>query len=133
MGKTIDLADLVIHWEGVIRPQILMHQNGVDHLDFRRILIDYFIEKGILFRNETNWSEIVKDERFKGTTSTFLQLCYGDLVRIVKKKYPGIEDDEITSEVIKSYLDSINRRPTKDAKGGFSRLIEDYLAIKEKM
>ena len=110
-----------------------MYEHGREHLDFRTILIDYFIEKGILFRNETNWSEIVKDERFKGTTSTFLQERYGDLVRKVKNKYPGIEDDEITSEVIKSYRDGINRRQTKDAKGDFSRLIEDYLAIKEKM
>ena len=121
------------HWQGVIKPRILMYEHGREHLDFRTILIDYFIEKGILFRNETNWSEIVKDERFKGTTSTFLQERYGDLVRKVKNKYPGIEDDEITSEVIKSYRDGINRRQTKDAKGDFSRLIEDYLAIKEKM
>ena len=54
------------HWEGVIRPQILMYQNGVGHVDLRPIFIDYFIEKGILFRNETNcnWSEIVKDKKF---------------------------------------------------------------------
>ena len=42
------------HWDQVIRPQILMYENGVDQVDFRPILVDYFIEKGILFRNETN-------------------------------------------------------------------------------
>ena len=75
----------------------------------------------------------MKDDRFKGTTSNILQRLYCDLVSRVKKKYPGIEDSEITSKVIKSYLDGINKRPTKNAKGGFSKLIEDYVEIKEEM
>merc|ERR1712147_77572 len=91
------------HWERVIRPQILLYQNGVDHVDFRPILVDYFIEKGILFRKETNcnWSEIAKDKRFKGTTPFYLAKIYGDLVAKVKETNPGIEDDDITSEVVR--------------------------------
>merc|ERR1719384_836455 len=94
------------HWEGVIKPQILMYQNGVDHLDFRPILVYYFIEKGILFRNETNWSEIVKDKRFKGTTPTFLMRLYCNLVDSVKRTTPGIVDEDITSVVLRQYLDN---------------------------
>merc|ERR1711971_795679 len=94
------------HWEEVIRPQILMYENGVDHVDFRHILVDYFIEKGILFRNETNWREIVKDKRFKGTTPRYLVKIYSHLVELVKRTNPGIKDDDITSEVLRQYLDN---------------------------
>ena len=52
------------HWEGVIRPSILMFENGMENVDFRPILIDYFVENGIKFRSEIKWSEIMKDERF---------------------------------------------------------------------
>ena len=121
---------LYIHWEGVIRPRILMHQNGVDHLDFRPILVDYFIEKDILFRNETkcNWSEIVKDKRFKGTTANYLSIIYRNLVRKVKITNPGIEYDDITSELVRQYLDSRskNRQNVKQHKS----IIQDYLTIK---
>ena len=121
------------HWDSVIRPQILMYENGVDHVDFRPILVDYFIEKGILFRNETNcnWSEIVKDKRFKGTTATYLSNMYGDLVRRVKKTNPGIEDDDITSEVLRQYLDNKSRNPIKTKQ--HSRIIEDYVDIKNSL
>ena len=98
-------------------------------------MIDYFVEN-IKFRSETNWDDVMKDERFKGTTANIIQRQYCDLVWKVNKKYPGIEDSEITSKVIKSYLDGINinyKCQTKNAKEVYSRLIEDYVAIKEKM
>ena len=67
------------------------------------------------------------------TTFLYLQQKYGDLVQKVKKKYPDIEDVEITSQFLKSYLDGIGKRQTKFEKGGFSRLLQDYVAIKEKL
>ena len=94
-------------------------------------MVDYFIEKGILFRNETNWSEIVKDERFKGTTSQFLMKIYGNLVITVKKANPDIEDDDITSEALREYLD--NRSQIHKKKRNYSRLIQDYIAIKNSL
>ena len=110
-----------------------MYEHGIENVDFRAILVDYFIEKNIQFRNETNWSAIMEDERFKGTTPLYLQRQYCNLVGKVKKKYPEIEDDEITSQFLKSYLDGIRKGQTKFEKGGFSRLIQDYIAIKEKL
>jgi len=120
--------NLYNHWERVIRPQLLMYQNCVYHVDFRPILVDYFMEKGIMFRNETNcnWSEIVKDKRFKGTTPAYLIKLYGDLVTKVKTSNPGIEDDDISSEVLREYLDKRSQKPRKD----HSKLIEDYVSIK---
>ena len=119
---------LYLRWEGVIKAQILMYQNGVDHLDFRPILIYYFIEKGILFRNETNWSEIVKDKRFKGTTPTFLMRLYCNLVDSVKRTTPGIVDEDVTSEMLLEYLDNRSRNLNKVK--SHSRIIQDYLTIK---
>ena len=76
----------------------------------------------------------MEDERFKGrTTSPYLQQQYCVLVQKVKKKYPDIEDVEITSQLLKSYLDGISKRQTKFEKGGYSRLLQDYVAIKEKL
>ena len=120
--------NLFKHWERVIRPQLLMYQHGVYDVDFRPILIDYFIENGILFRNETNcnWSEIVKDKRFKGTTPEYLIKIYADLVTKVKRSNPGIEDDDITSEVLREYLVKRSQKHRK----GHSMLIQDYVSIK---
>ena len=121
------------HWEMVIRANLLLYEHGMENVDFRAILVDYFIEKNIQFRNETNWSAIMEDERFKGTTPFYLQRQYCNLVGKVRKKYPEIEDDEITSQFLKSYLDGIGKRQNKIEKGGFSTLIQDYVSMKEKL
>lgn len=121
------------HWEAVIRSILLSHENGKENVDFRPILIDYFIEKGIRFRNETNWSDVIEDERFKGTTPLHLQRQYCNMVGQVKRKDPNIGDGEITSEVLKSWYDGIRKHKTKMENGGFSRLIQHYVAIKEKL
>ena len=110
-----------------------MFENGVDLVDFRPILIDYFIEQGILFRNETNcnWNEIVKDKRFKGTTPKYLNRIYTDLVSKVKRTNPGIKDDDITSEVLRGYLD--NRSQNPQILKTHSRIIRDYVDIKNSL
>ena len=120
------------HWEAVIRAILLSYENGKENVDFRPILIDYFIEKGIMFRNETNWSEVMEDERFKGTTPLFLQRQYCNMVGQVKRKDPNIGNSEITSQVLKSCFDGMHKHKTKIQTGGFSRLIQHYVAIKEK-
>ena len=53
----------------------------------------------------------------------------GDLVIKVKKTNPGIEDDDITSEVLREYLDNRSRNPKKDHR----KLIEDYVDIKNRL
>ena len=132
LGKKLNRRPFNVHqhWELVIKSALLLYEHKKENVDFRPIMIDYFVENNIKYRNETSWGEVMKDDRFKGTTPLLLQRHYCDLVMKVKKKYPGIGDAEITSQVIKSYLDGINKQPTKNAKGGFSRLIEDYVAIK---
>ena len=120
------------HWEVAIKVYLLKYEHGREDVDFRIILIDYFLENNIMFRNETSWSEVMKDERFKGTTAAYLQRLYCDLIRKVKKKYPGIEEDEITSQTIKSYLDG-RKRFNKKGKDAYLRLTEDYVSIREKM
>ena len=136
LGKQLNRQPLRIQqrWEQVIRATLLMYEHGMENVDFRAILVDYFVENNFQYRNETKWSDIMEDERFKArTTPLYLQQQYGTLVKIVKKKYPDIEDVEITSQFLKSYLDGIGKRQTKIGKGGFSRLIQDYIAIKDKL
>ena len=123
---------LYVHWEEVIRPQILMYENGVDHVDFRPILIDVFEEKKITFRKEINWIEMAKDKRFKGTTPYYLTKIHSTLVASVKKTNPGIEDGDVTTEDLRQYLDSnISHKPSKHHTQ--RRLIQDYETIKNSL
>ena len=130
LGKKLNRRQqyLYYHWEGVIKPHILMFENGREKEDIRRVLIDYFVDNGIMFRNETNWSEIVKDERFTGTTPYFLQDIYSNLLNSVKRANPGTAGDEVTSEALLQYLDTRARNPRK--LNSITKLIEDYVNIK---
>jgi len=130
LSKKLNRTPLSIyhHWEGVIRPSILMFENGMENVDFRPILIDYFVENGIKFRSEIKWSEIMKDERFSGvTTAKFLQTKYHHLVKNFKRANPGIKDHEVTSEALQSYLAGTKTRNVKRVN---AKLLEDYVKIK---
>ena len=133
LGKKLHRTPVKIHrhWEEVIRPYILMFENGMENVDFRPILIDYFVENGIKFRSEIKWSEVMEDERFSATTAYFLQLKYGHLVTAFKKANPGIKDIEVTSEALQSYLAETRTRAryVKNKKGN-TKLLEDYVKIK---
>ena len=116
------------HWEAFIKPRIIQFENKIEIKDIRPVLIDYFLEKGIMFRSETNWGEIVKDKRFKGLTPHFLQRSYCNMVGAFKKANPGVEVDDITSEALHQYLDQRVRKPKINKP--IRRLIEDYVNIK---
>ena len=96
--------NIFLHWEGMMRPHILMFEHGLENVDFRPILVDYCVDNNIMYRNETNWSEIGKDARFSATTAYYLQKLYNNLVVAVKKTNPGMKDNEVTSETLQSYL-----------------------------
>ena len=117
---------LFLHWEGIIRPQILMFENGMENVDIRPILIDYFVEKGINFRNESDWKDISDDVRFRWTTPYYLQRTYSNLLCNFKKANPGLKDNEFTSKTLQNYLDTPKKRPRKD----YSKLFKDYVNIK---
>ena len=133
LSKKLNRTPLSIykHWEYLIRPSILMFENGMENVDFRPILIDYFVENGIKFRSEIKWSEVMKDERFSATTAYFLQAKYTKLVSSVKKANPGIRDIEVTSEALQSYLAGTRTRAiyVKNKKVK-TKLLEDYVKIK---
>ena len=121
--------NIFLHWEGMMRPHILMFEHGLENVDFRPILVDYCVENNITFRNEINWSEIAKDARFRGTTAYYLQKLYNNLVVAVKKTNPGMKDNEVTSEILQSYLASRVTR-TRNYQKDTKRLCDDYLIIK---
>ena len=106
-----------------------MFEHGLENVDFRPILVDYCVENNITFRNEINWSEIAKDARFRGTTAYYLQRLYNNLVIAVKKKNPGMKDNEVTSETLQSYLATRVTR-TRNYQKDTKRLCDDYLIIK---
>merc|ERR1712105_566163 len=102
------------HWEEFIKPRILQFENKIEIEDIRPVLIDYFLEKGIMFRTKVNWGEVVKDQRFKGTTPGFLSHKLAQMVSLVKKANPGIEGDDITIEDLRQYLDERAKKPYTD-------------------
>ena len=97
----------------------------------RPILIDYFVEKGIKFRSEIIWAEVVKDKRFKGMNTVFLSNKLSYMVSHAKKANPDIERDDITIEDLRQYLDERAKKPLKDKR--VSRLIDDFVNIKNIM
>ena len=123
---------IFLHWEGFIQPRILQFENKMENEDIRPVLIDYFVAKGIRFRSEINWGELVKDKRFKGTTPLFLQRKVGQMVSVVKNSNPGIEGDDITIEALSQYLVEGAKKPY-NIENRARRLIEDYVNIKNSM
>ena len=121
--------NIFLHWEGMMRPHILMFEHGLENVDFRPILVDYCVDNNIMYRNETNWSEIGKDARFSATTAYYLQKLYNNLVVAVKKTNPGMKDNEVTSETLQSYLATRATR-TRNYQKDIIRLCEDYVNIK---
>merc|ERR1711976_729871 len=98
LGKQLNRLPFRIYerWEKVIRNTLLMYEHGMENVDFRAILVDYFVENNIQYKNETKWSDIMEDERFKGrTTPLYLQRQYRNLRGNVKRKYPDIEDVDV--------------------------------------
>ena len=119
------------HWKAVIKPRILQSENKIENEDFRRVLIDFFIEMGIRFRSEINWAEIVDDKRFEGMTPAVLSNRLQQMVSAVKMLNPGIERDDITIEDLRQYLDERAKIPYKDKR--VSTLIKDFKNIKNSM
>ena len=131
LGSQLNRLPLSIfhHWELFIKPHILLFENKIE--DIRPVLIDYFVDKGIMFRSENNWSEISKDKRFRGINPYFLCYKFNQMVSVVKEATPGIERDDITIEDVRLYLDEKGRKPVIDKR--VRRLIEDYENIKNSM
>ena len=119
------------HWEEDIKPRILQFENKIENEDIRHVLIDYFVEKGIKIRSEIDWREIIKDERFKGTTQRVLSKKLAHMVFCVKKANPDLEGDDITIEDLRQHSDERGRKPriNKSVRG----LIEIYENIKNGM
>ena len=105
------------------REHFLIRKSGKEAVQFG---------KGVKFRSEINWGEIIKDKRFKGkTTPLFLSRKFADMMSGVKKANPDIEARDITIEDLRQYSDERAKIPYKDKH--FSTLIEDYVNIKNSM
>ena len=115
-------------WERVMKPHILMFEHGLENVDFRPILVDYCVDNNIVFRNETNWREIAKDARFRGTTAHYLLDLYRDLLKTVKRTNPGLKDYEVTSEKLQNYL--ATRAKNRKLSKKYKKLHEDFLKIR---
>ena len=113
------------HWEVFIKPHILLFENKMEIEDIRHTLFDYFVEKGIKFRSEINWGEIVKDERFEWISPYFFYYKLSQMVGDFKKANPNIEVHDITIEDLRQYLDERARNPDTDYH--ISKPLEDYI------
>ena len=61
------------HWVRFLQPTLTRYEAGVLDIDFRELLIDHFVDNNIMFSQEANWEEIVKDQKFQGTTPIYLK------------------------------------------------------------
>ena len=121
-------ANIYLHWQRYIHPTLVRYEAGVLDVDFKERLLNYMVDNNIMFRQEANWDEIVKNPLFHGTTATYLSNIYGQVAGDAKKKYSNISNSEMTSVVMQKYLQERKIRKPR-AREDVDNLISSYQSL----
>jgi len=119
------------HWMNFIHPTLVRYEAGVLDVDFRELLINYLVDNNIMYPQDANWDEIVKNPLFHGTTAAYLSQKYADILKQTKGKQPHLRHSEITTMTMQKYLHerrSYKPRKSKDVE----KLIFEYQNLKFK-
>merc|ERR1712126_704021 len=119
------------HWIDYIHLTLVKHEAGVLDVDFRELLINYLVDNNIMYPQDANWDEIVKNPLFHGTTAAYLSQKYADILKQTKMKQPHLRHSEITTMTMQKYLHerrSYKPRKSKDVE----KLIFEYQNLKFK-
>ena len=65
-------CNIYYHWKLYIHPTLVRYESGVLDVDFKEPLINYLVDNNIVYAQEADWDEIVKNPMFYGTTSFYL-------------------------------------------------------------
>ena len=116
------------HWYQFILPHLIHYEAGVMEVDFKESLIDYCVDNNIMFAQEANWQEIVKNPQFVGTTASYLSSIYRDVRGLTKRKLKktseDIEDHEITTKTMQKYL--AEKKPHPRRRTDIEYLVSSY-------
>jgi len=118
------------HWTILLLPLLIRFDAGVHHVDHRQLLIEHFVKNNIEYSQEANWSEIVKRPEFKGTNSQYLQKIYNTTRVCTKRRFPKLENADITSSKMLEYLHSRYKQVPYDGRRGLKQreeLLEYYV------
>ena len=98
--------NIYCHCHKYIHPTLVRFEAGVLDVDFKETLINYMVDNNIMFAQEANWDEIVKNPLFHGTTAAYLSKIYSNVAGDAKKKYSNISNSEMTSVYKKEKCES---------------------------
>ena len=120
-------ASLYKHYSKFIKPKLTNYVNGVDESkDMTLLLIQACVENNWVYSQDIDCDELIKDQRFEGTTVTQLRRYYHTAKGNTKKKYLEIKEHEVTSEfILKSYLNE-RTQGKKHTRKMFNQLVQDY-------
>ena len=108
--------NILTHWICELQPILTRYEANVLDVDFRRILINYCVDNGIIYNQDADWSSIIQEQVFKGTTKPFLAKTYANLKVCARQCNPELKKIQLTSETLKKYL-SAHARTQSSRKG----------------
>ena len=94
------------HWSCALQPILTRYEAGVLDVDFRHVLINYCVEKKIVYSQDADWSLISKEPMFKGTTPGYLSTVYRSLKLSTKQNNKKLTKAQLTSEALQNFLNN---------------------------
>ena len=123
------------HWICELQPILTRYEANVLDVDFRHILITYCVDNGIIYNQDADWSSIIQEPMFKGTTKPYLAKIYANVKVCAQQCNPKLTRVELTSETLQKYLNTHARtQSSREGRQEIDDLISFYneLATKQR-
>merc|ERR1711874_536485 len=116
------------HWIYMLLPLLKRYHAGTLMVGVREVLINHMVEHGMDYTQDVDWEELVKLDKFAGTTTGYLQREFAVVRQRTSRKNPNLLPEELTSEELQRYLNSSERRGTPERiEERQQRLIQYYV------
>jgi len=115
------------HWKGKLEPMLKRYHAGTLYVDVKEVLIQHMVEHSMEQAQDVDWKELVKLDKFAGTTSTYLRRQHLSLRVATGRSFPDLSSEELTTGAIQRYLDTSSRRPAAKKEEYQEHLISFYL------
>jgi len=114
------------HWHYLLLPLLKRYHAGTLMVDVREVLVNHMVEHGMDYAQDVDWKELVKLDKFAGTTTGYLQRKLDDARKATSTKYPNLLPEELTSEEMQRYLNSSERYGTPETKEERQQQLIEY-------
>ena len=115
------------HWICELQPILTRYEANVLDVDFRHVLINYCVDNGIIYNQDADWSSIIQEPMFKGTTKPYLAKMYANVKVCARQCNPKLTRLELTSETLQKYLNTHARtQSSREGRQEIDDLISFY-------